>query len=470
MRSDLTRVASRAALAAALIVCTAFAVSCESERTPTFSVSPAVAELTFSTDGTKAFSGQSETTAKFKVSTNQREWSVELSEEDSWLRVAESEDMFTLSAPENTDMEARGPITVIVRSGNAPAVVMEVTQQGVAATLPTIYMAGRYAVAGEDEQCAFLKDGELFVLGKSGSSGITGIAAGGVEVYMSGYETEDGKASALYWKGAEKVYLPQTGSCAYAGDIFVSGSDVYAAGTDHYVSKEGGEELYDVVYWKNDKKYVLEEGLNASSARNFTVGDIVVAGKDIYVVGTETRTGNDPHTQFLVCWKNGEASVIDEGEAGFIVGSGMDLAVSGSDVYVSGNLSADGVNYGGYWKNGVFTRLEVDGNDVAVKAMAVSGNDVCIAGDYTDGAGNKSFLWKNGEVTVIEPEGGSAGYYVEIYDVAVHNGKAFVSGIEGNYAERKGDACYWVDGVTKVTVEVPLTAGLFVPVFMAATK
>ena len=106
--------------------------------------------------------------------------------------------------------------------------------------------------------------------------------SGNAHVYVAGYESNGTNNVAKYWMDSTEILLSNGNNEAKANSIFVSGNDVYIAGSDN-----------GAVYWKNNAEIRLS-GSNASS--------IYVSGNDIYVGGSDTSS-NGPNA---VYWKNGK--------------------------------------------------------------------------------------------------------------------------------------------------------------------
>src|SRR5262249_49324488 len=116
------------------------------------------------------------------------------------------------------------------------------------------------------------------------------------DVYVAGYVVKRGingdSSVATYWKNGNAVTLSD-GSFRYAPahSIFVSGGDVYAAGTE-----SNGNRVM-ATYWKNGQRVPLSDGSKDAGAIS-----IVVSGKDVYVAGWEYNNCCSVTPKY---WKNG---------------------------------------------------------------------------------------------------------------------------------------------------------------------
>ncbi|MDR2890091.1 MAG: hypothetical protein LBV18_00540 [Alistipes sp.] len=96
----------------------------------------APATITFNADGTGGM-------AAITVTTDQPEWSFELSPEDSWLSATKEGDKLNLVAEPNTAEEAAAPVTITFSAGDATEVTVIANQLG---TDGPVRQAGFYAV------------------------------------------------------------------------------------------------------------------------------------------------------------------------------------------------------------------------------------------------------------------------------------------------------------------------------------
>ena len=121
------------------------------------------------------------------------------------------------------------------------------------------------------------------------------------DVYVAGYLQTDSIRFpvATIWKNGSPISLTNGAYAAVANSVFVSGNDVYAAGTD----KAAG--TYPIAkYWKNGVGYTLTNGTSLADAKS-----VCVVGSDVYVAGYE---GNNFVTVAKV-WKNGILTALTNG-------------------------------------------------------------------------------------------------------------------------------------------------------------
>ncbi len=249
--------------------------------------------------------------------------------------------------------------------------------------------------------------GVVWVNGQSTSipntSSVTAICISGGDVYVLQGNT--------YLKNGNPVTIPDV----YASSsILVSGQDVYVIGRTLASSNSGVGSTAAAVYWKNGVEINLTQNL-ADVVAATTTG-IAVSGSDVYVSGYLYVNGND--TNDAVYWKNGILHYLPDGYMAKCI------AVSGNDVYVGGSSlhSSDK-----YWINGVEQSL---GNNAWVNTITTSGSDVYIAG-FTASGPDQATYWKNG-ISVPLPEG-YAGT-----GIAVSGTDVYVSGNTNG-----GNAVFW---------------------------
>lgn len=190
----------------------------------------------------------------------------------------------------------------------------------------------------------------------------------------------------------------------------------------------------------NNRAVVWENGTpNYLTIGEGRVMSVLVVGKDVYAVGTETVSGK----RVAKTWKNGvEQYALTDGTYD---ANATSIAVSGSDVYVVGAENSAGT-IGKMWKNGI---AQAGYNDArTLYSIFIDGSDVYVAGWNQN---FKAAVWKNGTLLYTLTPGG--GYHVA-YSVVVDNGNVYTAGqeqINGNYTAKvwKNNAELYTLGTSK---------------------
>ena len=150
-----------------------------------------------------------------------------------------------------------------------------------------------------------------------------------------------------------------------ANSIFVSGSDVYAAGG------EFNTQGFVAEYWKNGVVVTLAVGGNTDTSAL----SVFVDGKDVYVAGVDPGRG-----YVLEKWRTGCLNRRDKrrGEDGPVVVSGTDVYVAGWEykttrIDPSHTYTAPVAEY---WKNGVVTELSDPLAFGIAHSIFLSGTDI----------------------------------------------------------------------------------------------
>jgi len=257
---------------------------------------------------------------------------------------------------------------------------------GTASILPHSGAIDAVTVSGKDVyllgDSVYWKNG--VALRVSGAVGLSSIFVSGSDVYLTGFtasSVSSATAAAVYWKNGVMTNLTQTLSnvtAASANSIYVLNSDVYVAG-----SLAVNHQPAAGVYWKNGVVNPITGAANltaivASSAHVIVAGETDTVGEafwvdnvadgwfgasyftslylspqsDLYITGFAPNQ----NSSVAVYWSNaGLANWLDMNIT-YVPGGTLatGIAVSGSDVYVSGNnLSGQAA----YWKNGVINTL-----------------------------------------------------------------------------------------------------------------
>jgi hypothetical protein len=277
----------------------------------------------------------------------------------------------------------------------------------------TLGMASITATAGsKTASCAVtVKNPDVYAIGNTGTGGILwkngvgqrlGLLAAnavyvtiGGDVYVAGSIGEEYKYNdqAVLWKdGVIQKLADSAAGQSRCFAVFVSGSDVYAAG--HIANK--------AVLWKNGVAQMLtSEITNGVNARS-----VFVSGSNVYVAG---YIGNR-----AVLWKNGVEQMLTEVAAG--VARGLSVFVSGSDVYVAGYIGDKAM----LWKNGVAQTL----SGKVANGVYVVGSTVYVAGiKVSDYGFEEGVVWKNGIASSL-----SFMMPCKANAVFVSNGDVYVAG------------------------------------------
>ncbi|MDJ1492949.1 hypothetical protein QNI19_08400 [Cytophagaceae bacterium DM2B3-1] len=250
-------------------------------------------------------------------------------------------------------------------------------------------------------------------------------------VYVVGYENLDDEyhSQAKFWKDGVVSNLTSTADYGTANDVFVSGQDVYVAGS------VGSPSPLQPTIWKNGKLTklgVTNTGIGGSATH------IVTSGKDVYAIGFIYDANYGQHATL---WKNGEVSLMQEKTNIYFEG----LAVSGSDVYVGGTEYVNSKGVATIWKNGVASRIgPVDGTTyTGIHDITIAGADVYVVGVRTQGgSGSEAVVWKNGVVTGVLATGTQQ---LDLNDIYVSGTDVYVAGFVDD--GKHGSGVVWKNGV-----------------------
>ena len=201
------------------------------------------------------------------------------------------------------------------------------------------------------------------IVQKLGAGEANSVFVSGSDVYVAGsYASEPGVHSmAILWKNGIAQNLSEGTSWAEANSICVSGSDVYVAGSVRNVQ---GNVVATI--WKNGVAQKLADG----SA--YPAGYFFVSENDVYVVETEFKVFEE---SVFVLWKNGVKQNQWTGTPNYFY-------VSGNDVYVAGYKKVEAQDEDDIsdlavlWINGVMQNAEL----FRTNSMFVAGNDIFVAG------------------------------------------------------------------------------------------
>lgn len=205
-----------------------------------------------------------------------------------------------------------------------------------------------------------VKDGNNNITRKGNASRANAIFVSGSDVYIAGYRlayTEDGGGLqtttqmyiACYWKNGQYHALTDAAQDAKAWTIFVSGNDVYVGG--HMKNAPAtGTAVYCPAYWKNGERTMFDPTTSASQEK-VCINSIYVSGNDVYMAGTQYPGVGQGNNSLAMVWKNDQPRQLITAPGVFSTASS--IAVWGANTYVLGtDDQPDGNNMkGAFWKN-----------------------------------------------------------------------------------------------------------------------
>ena len=306
---------------------------------------------------------------------------------------------------------------------------------------PIIIVAGYSGANGTNHVAKYWMDGrETDLTSGTNDAYANSIFVSGADLYIAGSEaTPDGSGKfPVYWQNNTEVKLSKKSSYGSANSICVSGNKVYIAGSDSTKA----------VYWTDGVETFLDNITDSGSLGNV----ICVSGNDVFIGGTRGYNA--------VYWKNGDIFYL----TGYNVPTQhvrvTGISILNGDAYVVGyvNYAASPFPYLNYWANGVATNLNTgydltspNNNYGIVSADFASGKDLYITGmvETTNSMINNAVYWKNGVETIL-PHSAANSFASAIY---VSGDDVYIAGYEYDTGQPKY-AVYWKNGV-----EVKLTDG-----------
>ena len=353
-----------------------------------------------------------------------------------------------------------------------------------------LYVAGQFTNAGgvpEADGIARWDGSKWSALGSDGAGDgplggyypyASSIAISGTDVYVGGTFTNvAGVAEAdavARWDGSDWSALGSNG----AGDgaliypfgttsvaaIVISGSDVYVGGS--FLNAAGIVEADNVARWDgSDWSALGSNGAGNGALGNYdTVSALAVSGNDVYVGGYLYDVAGIPEADAVARWDGSTWSALGSNGAGngaIQCCSVWALAVSGSDVYVGGQLYNvagipeadavarwDGSTWSALGSNGAGDGALVNGY---VYALAISGSQVYVGGSLNDAAGipeaDGFVRWDGSSWSALGSNGagdGALGTGGGAFALAISGADVYVGGYFVNAA---GDGL--ADGIAK---------------------
>ncbi len=194
-------------------------------------------------------------------------------------------------------------------------------------------------------------------------------------------------------------------------------SDVYVAGA-HFIPNQG----YGLEYWKNG----ILTPLGDSNYLSAECRGMTVSGTDVYI---SANVSADPASadQISEFWKNGVVKILPKG---FGISN---IVVSDGNVYFA---TTDSAGTAQYWKNdSVFLLSDGTGNKMNASCIFVAGQSVYIGGNEAfPNVGWHPIYWLNSQATTLPSPTGSDCW---VAAVSLLNSGVFLCGYDNNYA------AYW---------------------------
>lgn len=222
-----------------------------------------------------------------------------------------------------------------------------------------------------------------------------------IKVYVSGYEDVNGKNAATVWLNGVPTPLTDGTATALANTLFVTGTDVYAAG----YQKNNTTNRKVAKIWKNGQEEVLSDGVYDSQITAIHVTE----GGDVYAIGYESRD------HFIAkIWKNGVVTNLTDGTNEAYV---YDITVLDNDVYVVGYEKSNNIRVAKLWKNGVAESLTDGTNGSHATTIFIDGNDIFIGINEYLNSSFQTKIIKNGTLTSVIDTFYISSLYVEGEDI-----------------------------------------------------
>lgn len=299
-----------------------------------------------------------------------------------------------------------------------------------------VYVAG-YAIGVDGYSPVYWKNGTATGLYPRTTAGVPdgnayvaeSIAFADTNVYVAVNQTVLNRAA-----GKTAFYLkigPSGSNTSYAvsdelgspdiASIFVSGTDVYCAGSGlkgtGYVNSVPEQDIF-ASYFKNGGENFLPTSSGLLPVEDYVRGEasgIAVSGSDVYVTGWQQTNyiGADAagNTTYCTLWKNGVPQILPWTNGGPAGGYPTSIFLADTNVYISGFVNDEAV----YWKNGVITICDNSsgsGSTSSAESIGVAPNgDVYVAGND----GPTAAIWKNGTRQLLGTNANSQAAGVFVY-------------------------------------------------------
>ena len=189
-----------------------------------------------------------------------------------------------------------------------------------------------------------------------------------VDVYIAGVKTNN----AAYWKNNQS-YLLSGGDGGEATKICVSNNNVHVLG-----KKTLDNWITEYLHWENGNLTNLNTSFNTPAQHVRSITDMEVVGSDIYFVGYTKNPIIAAEIYELVYWKNGVKTVLDNNINNPTFQA--KIKIVNNTVYVIGYTSSCFNSCHGIYVNNVFQSFSVG---VLSKDITVKENQVYVYGTIT---------------------------------------------------------------------------------------
>jgi len=330
----------------------------------------------------------------------------------------------------NGTITAVAPGTAIITAtttdlGTSPAV-----SASCIVTVQSVYIAGN-EIIGNISVAKYWINGQARIL----NSDITRNAdaksisvstfAGVTNVYVAGDEmnTNNVSAAKVWVNGVAYPLGDDPSNESKANSVYVSGMDYYVAGYETI----NGKKVPTV--WKNGRDNPTRLLPNDLNSGDTVANCIVVSGGYEYVVGYET---NSKGITVPIYWKGGVSYPLTV--AGSNASANSVYVAQNNDVWVAGwENNAEGIPMAVLWKNGSREDILPASRrmSVANSVYVAANGEVYVAGFESNGLMPMATMWK-GTSSLAPLRLGNGGTESRAYSVFVLSQDAYVAGFENN--------------------------------------
>ncbi len=290
------------------------------------------------------------------------------------------------------------------------------------------------------------------------SGSANSIFVSGKDVYVAGTCSKITSStpyyqSACYWKNGKLIILEtgNTNSWVEAGTIYVKDGDVYVIGSINN----------DAILWINDKAINLTNNthtsgyINSSKKQTRAHSIVVLPDKSIHIAGDLKGEFNGYEKNYAVHWTiqgntvNAKILSPNTNTFGKDYEYATDISFYGNDIFISGYKKQSSIFVAKYWKND--STINVDYASSLTSIHADSPSDIYLLGK----SGSFYNYWLNGEKKTLNDAS-------DVNDMFVIDKNVFVVGSASNPDTGSG-AAYWKNGtMTSLSGQSMSTNSIFV--------